>query len=362
MSTAVAALSLPAKPLPAQTADYPSPADGSDAPLAGADFAALLLGQLTLETGLKTQASDASTAETLLTETAASPQDAALLLASMGIAMPPALPTAQLTQKGEAATLSTDADLSIAIAADPALATATDKAMVLGQAVATENSRQPPLTSESAQPSGLGAQAQAGTPAKLAGFEQKLADALPGVTELPTTPQQAASAVQIGNTQTTPLRQATEQVRLDTPMKDQAWPAEFGQKVVWLATQDKQSAQITLNPPQLGPIEISLNVKNDQATAIFASASAEVREAIESALPRLREMLAGVGVELGQTNVSAESFRQAYEENNNGNANGRGDAGTKDGSGLGDNNRLMRGDSMLGTNIKRGNGLVDTFA
>ena len=96
-----------------------------------------------------------------------------------------------------------------------------------------------------------------------------------------------------------------------TPVRDQSWSADFGQKVVWLATHDKQMAQITLNPPQMGPIEISLRMDKANATASFFSANADVREAIEAALPRLREMLASSGIELGQTNVSAESFRQA---------------------------------------------------
>ena len=63
----------------------------------------------------------------------------------------------------------------------------------------------------------------------------------------------------------------------------------------------------------MGSIEISLKLDREtsSATASFVSTNAEVRETIESALPRLREMLAGVGIELGQAQVSAESFRQS---------------------------------------------------
>jgi flagellar hook-length control protein FliK len=177
---------------------------------------------------------------------------------------------------------------------------------------------------------------------------------------LQATPQQLANAAQLGNNLTASPRPGVETVRLDTPMKDQAWPAEFGQKVVWLATQDKQSAQITLNPPDLGPIELSLKVKNDQATVAFTSANSGVREAIELALPRLREMLAGVGIELGQTNVSAESFRQQADNNNgnHGNRSNRTDAGETNAPLSGQ----LRVETMPGRNIQRGNGLVDTFA
>ena len=97
---------------------------------------------------------------------------------------------------------------------------------------------------------------------------------------------------------------------LSTPVREQNWSVDFAQKIVWLATNDKQTAQLTLNPPHMGPIEISLNIDKGNASASFVSANAEVRDAIETALPRLREMFASAGIELGQANVSAESFRQ----------------------------------------------------
>jgi flagellar hook-length control protein FliK len=98
-----------------------------------------------------------------------------------------------------------------------------------------------------------------------------------------------------------------------TPLYDRAWSDDFAQKVSWLATHGKQSAELTLNPPALGNIEISLRIDSDKsaATATFVSLDANVRETIETALPRLREMLAGVGITLSQAQVSAESFRQA---------------------------------------------------
>jgi flagellar hook-length control protein FliK len=82
-----------------------------------------------------------------------------------------------------------------------------------------------------------------------------------------------------------------------------AWPQQFSDKIVWLARNDQQSAQLTINPPQLGPIQISLYLSGDQATIAFASPHAEVRQAIESAMPQLKEMLSSAGISLGQSNV-----------------------------------------------------------
>lgn len=97
---------------------------------------------------------------------------------------------------------------------------------------------------------------------------------------------------------------------LQTPLRDPAWNSEFGQKLLWFAHNDKQEAHLTLNPPQLGSIEITLNLDKDSASAYFASANPEVRNAIETAAPRLREMFAAAGIDLGQVGVGSESFRE----------------------------------------------------
>ena len=144
---------------------------------------------------------------------------------------------------------------------------------------------------------------------------------------------------------------------IQTPVRDPNWNQDFSQKIVWLAAGEKQSAQITLNPPQMGPIEVSLNVDKGSATAAFTSSNAEVREAIETAMPRLREMFASAGIELGQTNVSAESFRQQAEARDGGQSTPR----NRDDRGILAVNSVGAVSSG-GTSIRHGNGLVDTFA
>lgn len=94
------------------------------------------------------------------------------------------------------------------------------------------------------------------------------------------------------------------------PLHNQAWPQQFGEKLVWIAKTDQQTAQINLNPPQLGPVQITLNLSGDQATAVFASPHAEVRQAIESSLPQLRDMLSTAGITLGDADVGANLAQQ----------------------------------------------------
>lgn len=142
-----------------------------------------------------------------------------------------------------------------------------------------------------------------------------------------------------------------------TPVRDREWAGDFSQKIVWLASSETQSAQLTLNPPQMGPIDISLSVEGGRASISFASANAEVRDAIETALPRLREMLASAGVELGQTNVGAESSRQQQQ----------GHAGSSSASRSTADNAILAADSAAPLHSRsfvtqRGIGMVDLFA
>lgn len=104
--------------------------------------------------------------------------------------------------------------------------------------------------------------------------------------------------------------------RVDSRVGAPAWDGEFAQKVVWMATQQRQVAELHLNPPHLGPVEVRLTIGADrgaEASAQFASPHLAVREAIEAALPRLREMMADSGIALGNVTVSADSFRRHGE-------------------------------------------------
>lgn len=89
-----------------------------------------------------------------------------------------------------------------------------------------------------------------------------------------------------------------------------AWDQALGQKIVWMAAGSQQSASLTLNPPDLGPLQVVLHVTNDQANATFISAHPDVRHALEAALPKLREMMGDAGIQLGQSTVSAGTPNQ----------------------------------------------------
>ncbi|HEY8023041.1 MAG TPA: flagellar hook-length control protein FliK [Burkholderiaceae bacterium] len=98
--------------------------------------------------------------------------------------------------------------------------------------------------------------------------------------------------------------------KLTPQVGSSGWDQALGQKVVWMVAGGQQSASLTLNPPDLGPMQVVLNVTNSHATATFTAAQPEVRQALESAMPKLREMLGDAGIQLGQTSVNAGNAQQ----------------------------------------------------
>lgn len=128
------------------------------------------------------------------------------------------------------------------------------------------------------------------------------------------TPTTFATALSNAGQATAQTESSPHQSQIPTHVRDPNWPAALGERVTWLAKQDIQSAEIHLNPPQLGPVHISISLSGDQATASFTVANVEVRQAIESSLPQLRDMLASSGIQLGDANVGAQSQQQAREQ------------------------------------------------
>lgn len=95
---------------------------------------------------------------------------------------------------------------------------------------------------------------------------------------------------------------------VQVPVGNAGWDNALGQKVVWMVGQQQQVAELHLNPPHLGPMEVRLSISNDQVSALFVSHQPAVREAIEAAMPRLREILADSGMMLGNATVSSDSL------------------------------------------------------
>jgi flagellar hook-length control protein FliK len=105
---------------------------------------------------------------------------------------------------------------------------------------------------------------------------------------------------------------------IQTPVAHPGWSQEMSDRIVWMAGQRQglQTAEIKLNPAHLGPVEVRVNMNQDQASVQFVSNHAAVREALESAVPKLREMLHSQNLNLVDVNVSQHSFDQQQRNDN----------------------------------------------
>ncbi|THD38828.1 flagellar hook-length control protein FliK [Enterobacteriaceae bacterium ML5] len=106
----------------------------------------------------------------------------------------------------------------------------------------------------------------------------------------------------------TPLLNA----QLGTP----EWQQQLGQQVMMFNRQGQQTAELRLHPQDLGSIQISMKIENNQAQLHFVSGHSAVRSAIEAAMPDLKTALADNGISLGQISVGSDSsqWQQAQQQ------------------------------------------------
>ena len=88
------------------------------------------------------------------------------------------------------------------------------------------------------------------------------------------------------------------------------WAEALGQQVQWMLGQHLQQVTLQLHPAHLGPLEVHLDLRNTgEANALFISAHADVRAAIQAAVPQLQQSFAAMGLQLGQASVDSGSGR-----------------------------------------------------
>ncbi|UQB41684.1 flagellar hook-length control protein FliK [Thiomicrospira microaerophila] len=105
------------------------------------------------------------------------------------------------------------------------------------------------------------------------------------------------------------------------PINHEKWAQAIGKRILFMANQQMQQAQISLNPEKLGPIQLRLQLDRDQLLSVSMTAQhALTREALEAAIPRLREMLSEAGIAFEDIKVSEEGLfgeGKAEQDSNN---------------------------------------------
>jgi flagellar hook-length control protein FliK len=144
--------------------------------------------------------------------------------------------------------------------------------------------------------------------------------------------------------------------RLDFGQDRREWTPALGARLMTMVANDVQHARIQLDPPELGSLEIRMQVQNDQASVQVSAQSHQVKDVLDSSAQRLRDALAAEGIELNDFSVSADSGGQGGDNGSDGSDGG--DNGYASGSGV-------EGDEIVGGNevhVPAPDSLLDTFA
>jgi flagellar hook-length control protein FliK len=133
-----------------------------------------------------------------------------------------------------------------------------------------------------------------------------------------------------------------------------------GDKLTWMVGKQESKAELVLTPPHMGRIEVSITLNGDQASASFNTTNPAVRDALESALPRLKEILADAGVRLDQAQVGADTRQNSPQDQERRDNSGR-NAQVATGDFVPGLASVASGSGNVSQWIRQGNGMVDTF-
>jgi len=112
------------------------------------------------------------------------------------------------------------------------------------------------------------------------------------------------------------------QTAVTTPFSQPQWGQAVTEKVMWMSSQNIKEAEVHLDPPELGPIQVKVSVQQDQAHVSFTVQNASVREALDQNAMRLREMFSGEGLDLVDVDVSDQSQTQQDTQGEEGTSRG----------------------------------------
>jgi len=117
----------------------------------------------------------------------------------------------------------------------------------------------------------------------------------------------ALSAANLAQTQQAPKVHAPPSLVIQPPVSSPEWAPAVGNGIKLLVQNKNSVAELQVTPPDLGPINVRIDFSDKPVVAITVQHS-DTKDALDAALPRLREMLAGNGIALSGSGVE---YRQA---------------------------------------------------
>lgn len=104
-------------------------------------------------------------------------------------------------------------------------------------------------------------------------------------------------------TAVTPKLDLAQAFPTPVPLPSPRFADELAARVQWIAEQKGGEATLRIAPEGLGPVEIRLKLDGERVDLGFSASQQETRQALEQALPKLREMLSQQGLQLGNADV-----------------------------------------------------------
>jgi flagellar hook-length control protein FliK len=140
------------------------------------------------------------------------------------------------------------------------------------------------------------------------------------------------------------------------PLPSPRFADEVGARLQWIAEQQGGEATLRISPEGLGPVEIRMKLDGDRVELGFTATQQDTRQALQDALPKLRDMLAQQGLQLGQADVG---HKHAQSSNDDASKSAKGFAGDDEGDGIVSAVPVREAHVLIG---RGGRGVVDLYA
>ena len=163
---------------------------------------------------------------------------------------------------------------------------------------------------------------------KLLALDKRLSQGMEGLRQLRIPGQEAKKASVEDSVKPSSFGRALEQMSsikteeakplstsIATPMNKPGFIPEFNQRIMMMIGQKIQSAEIKLNPEELGSIDVSIKFNQDQqASIVFASPHSVTRDALEQGAQRLRDMLEQNGVDVDNVDIQENLAHDRHDK------------------------------------------------
>lgn len=141
-------------------------------------------------------------------------------------------------------------------------------------------------------------------------------------TLLPTSaPLMATSQAAVANSAANPAQPAMDPVlqgdeRLAMNEDEAEWGGRLDARLLTMVADNVQTARIHLDPPELGSLEIKMQITQDQASIQVQTQTTQVRDLLDAHAQRLREALASQGIQLTEFDVrEGGAEQQGFAQN-----------------------------------------------